>query len=161
MTQPRYRIGASAAIMLCLVMGWGPLAAQASGNDEADSTSSTAFADSFQYSTRSFANYVPVFVGNGFLFGAREKDSAGGIQAQPSQQRQQAGKENEDGIVAGDRSRHAFQGVLASARAQNPGHRQSRQPLQRGDSHDVQPQGRAFRGSERHARPACFGEPVR
>ncbi len=69
MTTTRYRIAVSVTITLCLLWCFGP-PVQASANDENGSISAAAQADSFQFSTQSFANYVPVFLSNGFLFGA-------------------------------------------------------------------------------------------
>jgi hypothetical protein len=76
MTTTRYRIAVSVTITLCLRWCFRP-AVQASANDENESISAAAQADSFQFATRSFANYVPVFLSNGFLFGATTWNGTG------------------------------------------------------------------------------------
>jgi trehalose/maltose hydrolase-like predicted phosphorylase len=57
-------------ITLCLELGFFGPGAQASGNEEKGTASAAAQADSFQFSTRNYTNYLPVFLSNGFLFGA-------------------------------------------------------------------------------------------
>jgi trehalose/maltose hydrolase-like predicted phosphorylase len=70
MTETRYRIAMSATITLCLGIGLFRPPAQASGNQEKGTASAAAQADSFQFSTHNYTNYLPVFLSNGFLFGA-------------------------------------------------------------------------------------------
>jgi trehalose/maltose hydrolase-like predicted phosphorylase len=80
MIETRYCISKGVTIAFCLALGLFRPAAQAAGNEQKFTASAAAQADSFQFSTRNYANYLPVFLSNGFLFGATTWNgtSAGG-----------------------------------------------------------------------------------